>query len=140
MKTMTSTFLKEWRISQAFSVEDLALRSGVSASLISAMETGSPDYTGGQLIAVAESLGCEPWRILAGPPCPAEFRTKLVAQMLRDICVEAVTTYEDMSHLDDLRENVDAEDFWLQVAAHFESALDTMCRASSTDPFALSKK
>lgn len=140
MKTMTSTFLKEWRISQAFSVEDLALRSGVAASLISAMETGSSDYTGGQLIAIAESLGCEPWRILAGPPSTAEFRTKLVAQMLRDICVEAVTTFEDMGRLDDLRENVDAEEFWFQVAEHFEGAIETICLASSTDLSALSEK
>lgn len=137
MKTVTGTFLKEWRIAQAFSVEDLALRSGVAASHITAMETRSLDYTGDQLNAVAESLGCEPWRILAGPPAAEEFRKILVAQMLRDICVEAVTTFEDMGRLDDLRENVDAEEFWLQVAEHFESAVEIICRASSPDPSAL---
>lgn len=134
------SFLREWRMARAFTIDDLAHRSGVAAPLIEAMETCASDYTGAHLDAIAQSLGCEPWRLLAGPPAAEAFRIKLVAQMLRDICVEAVTTFDDMGRLDDLRKNLDAEEFWLPVAAHFESAVQLICRASSTDPSALSEK
>lgn len=97
------------------------------------MEAGASDYTGTNLNAVAEALGCEPWRILAGPPSSDEFRTQLIAQMLRDVCVEAVTTFDDLGRLDELKKNIEAEEFWRQVAAHFEGAVETICRASSSD-------
>ena len=134
--TMTSTFLQDWRVGRALSIEELARRSGLSPSLISEMESGASDFTGTNLKAVAESLGCEPWRILAGPPTLQEFRTRLVAQMLRDVCVEAVTTFDDMGRLDELKRNIEAEEFWRQVAAHFEGAVEVICRASSNDPSA----
>lgn len=133
---MTNTFLREWRVGRALSVEELACRSGLSPSLIDEMESGASDYTGTNLRAVAESLSCEPWRILAGPPTLEEFRIRLIAQMLRDVCVEAVTTFDDMGRLDELKKNIEAEDFWRQVAAHFEGAVEIICRASSNDPSA----
>lgn len=133
---MKSTFIREWRVALALTVEDLARLSCLSPSLIADMETGASDYSGTNLNAVAEALSCEPWRILAGPPSSDEFRTQLIAQMLRDVCVEAVTTFDDMGRLDELKKNIEAEEFWRQVAAHFEGAVETICRASSNDPSA----
>lgn len=131
---MSGSFLRDWRINRALSIEDLAQRTGVAFSAIEAIESGESDFSGKQLAAFAGALGCENWRILCGPPASDAFRVRLVAQMLRDVCVEAVTAFDDMGRLDDLKRSVEAEDFWLQVSAHFESAVEAICRASSSDP------
>lgn len=126
--------LREWRDEKLLSSTDLAERSGLSSAAIENIESGASDFTGAQLEALADALDCEPWRLIFGPPDPAadrdQFRTRLVAQMLRDICVEAVTTFDDLGRLDDLRKNLDAEEFWCAVATLFEDAMATIRRTS----------
>lgn len=123
---------------------ELAEQAGTPVHVVEAIESGASDFTGAQLEAFAGALGCEPWRLIAGPPdvldAADEFRTRLVAQMLRDICVEAVTTFEEIGRLDDLRKNIEAEEFWCAVARLFDEARETICQTSSPDPSALLKR
>jgi hypothetical protein len=60
------------------------------------------------------------------------FERRLLAQMLRDLCVEAVTTYDDMGRLDELKVNDEADDFWLGVAGFFMESLDQIQRTRSS--------
>lgn len=52
------------------------------------------------------------------------FQRRLLAQMLRDLCVEAVTTYDDMGRLEELKVNEEADAFWISVAGLFMESLD----------------
>lgn len=56
------------------------------------------------------------------------FQQRLLAQMLRDLCVEAVTTYDDMGRLDELKIADDADAFWLSIAELFMASLDQIRR------------
>ena len=46
----------------------------------------------------------------------AHIDKKIIAQLIRDICVEAVVTYEQRGELDKLRINTSADGSWLTVA------------------------
>ncbi|MFN0024922.1 MAG: hypothetical protein ACKVS5_13600 [Parvularculaceae bacterium] len=58
----------------------------------------------------------------------AAFQQRLLAQMLRDLCVEAVTTYDDMGRLNELKIADDADAFWLSIAELFMASLDQIRR------------
>lgn len=53
----------------------------------------------------------------------SDLDTKLIAQMLRDVCVEAVLSFEEMGRLEELKVNKEAEQLWLEVATEFRKAL-----------------
>jgi transcriptional regulator with XRE-family HTH domain len=113
--------LAEWRAAQSLSLDSLAARAGIQPTRLGAIESGEQDFTGADLRAIAEALGCAPCLLLEGSPYDsfgdAAFDNRLLAQMIRDICVEAVTTYDDMGSLDDLKVSGEADAFWRSVAA-----------------------
>jgi transcriptional regulator with XRE-family HTH domain len=113
--------LAAWRDAQSLSLEALAARAGLHPTRLAAIEAGEQDFTGAELSALAEALGCAPWHLLEGLPHDgvndSVFDNSLLAQMIRDICVEAVTTYDDMGRLDELKVSGEADAFWRSVAA-----------------------
>lgn len=61
-------FIHAWRKSRGFTLEQLAERTGLSVSTISAIETGRAGYSRDSLEAMAVVLNCEPGDLLSRPP------------------------------------------------------------------------
>ena len=61
-------FIKAWRKHRKMTVEAVAERAGLTASMISQLETGRSAYTQNSLEAVAGALGVEAWRLLCCVP------------------------------------------------------------------------
>lgn len=61
-------FIKVWRKHRKMTVEAVAERAGLTASMISQLETGRSAYTQNSLEAVAGALEVEPWQLLCAPP------------------------------------------------------------------------
>lgn len=137
--TVGLPYLKEWRAAQAMSLGGLAARSRLPETRLSAIESGGEDFTGEDLRAIAGALGCAPACVLAGPPqhetADGAFENRLLAQMIRDICVEAVTTYDDMGRIDELRIAADADEFWLGVADLLNEAVRSISRTRAVGAF-----
>lgn len=72
------------------------------------------------------STGLQDPLLLEGPD--TAFQQRLLAQMLRDVCVEAVTTYDELGRLHELKIADDADEFWLSVASLFMESLDQIRR------------
>lgn len=135
--------LRAWRDAHAMSVAALSKRASIEASRIEALEDLSADYCGAELLELAAAFNCDAWRFLQGPPdtsLEARQRTKIAAQLMRDICVEAVTTYDDMGRLNDLKVSMEAEVFWEKVADLFSQSVASISRkAASAAPSVLAK-
>lgn len=141
MTVVGLSVLKAWRSARLLSLEALAIQSGLDAAAILAIETGDKDFTGAELQALAGVLNCTPSGLLNGPSSPSidagAFERRLLAQMLRDVCVEAVNTFDDMGRLEDLKIAADADEFWMAVAALFSEAVRSVRQAQALDaPFA----
>lgn len=128
--------LKAWRSARSLSLDALAFQSGLDTGTISAIEAGEKDYTGNELQALAGVFGCTPSGLLNGPyPPPFEAggsERHLLAQMLRDLCVEAVTTFDDMDRLEELKIAAEADEFWLGVADLFSESVISIRQAQTT--------
>lgn len=61
-------FIKAWRKHRKMTVENVAAEAGLTASMISQLETGRSAYTQNSLEAVATALSVEAWRLLCAPP------------------------------------------------------------------------
>jgi len=61
-------FIKAWRKHRKMTVEAVAERAGLTASMISQLETGRSAYTQNSLEAVAGALGVDAWQLLCCVP------------------------------------------------------------------------
>lgn len=73
MRQRRRTYLKEWRIYRSLTQQDLALRLGVTHTIISKIENGKRPYSQGFLEAAAEALMTDPASILMRDPSSPDF-------------------------------------------------------------------
>ena len=64
----------------------------------------------------------------------AHIDKKIIAQLIRDICVEAVVTYEQRGELDKLRINTSPDGSWLTVAEHFCNTVEKINQTLPSHP------
>lgn len=135
--------LRAWREHCGQSLASLAAESGVPELRLLAIERDEIDCYVFELRALAAALNVDIARLLEPPPASSAdpFRTQVMAQMMRDICVEAVTTYEDMNRLDELRIAGDAEPYWLEIAELFSRSVHAITQvAEASGAFAPAKR
>jgi transcriptional regulator with XRE-family HTH domain len=137
MMTSGLPVLKAWRSARSISLDALASQSGLDTAVISAIEAGEKDYTGNELQALASAFGCTPSGLLNGPSPPVleagASERRLLAQMLRDLCAEAVTAFDDMDRLEELKIAAEADEFWLGVADLFSESVISIRQARALD-------
>lgn len=61
-------FIREWRVYRGMTINMLAEKAKLTASMISQLERGKAQFKQGSFLRIAEALNVEPWRLLAHGP------------------------------------------------------------------------